>query len=169
MPFARNRPGKLRNSGRVPLRQQVSTITKILATMSADGKAPPMPASLQHLAEVREVRAKRAPTTANGLLEADVLEDSLAALRSHESVCFAWRLQSGLFKDGERHVRVGFKGMPDIVGMLWDGRLFAVEVKREIGGVTSPEQKETLQRIRNGCGLAGVAHSAAEAVAIIEG
>lgn len=159
------RPSKLRvgrKSFADKLRENAGA-HRLWAAGSPKGAAP----LFQDTPEKREVRAKREPSTSNGLLEADVLEDSLAALRAHPNVAFAWRLQSGVFKDGERFVRVGFKGMPDIVGMTMKARFFAVEIKREVGGTVTPEQRETLNRIGICGGLAGVAHSAAEAIAII--
>lgn len=59
------------------------------------------------------------------------------------------------------------KGLPDIVGCI-DGRFFGIEVKVP-GRDAEPIQRLQLRRIIEAGGIAGVAHSVAEAVDIIEG
>jgi len=68
----------------------------------------------------------------------------------------AWRSNSGVAKYGEREVRFGFKGMPDICGYvpsmgrafvepLFPARPFFWEVKRR-GKDLSPDQRMFLQK-----------------------
>ena len=55
-----------------------------------------------------------------------------------------------------RFVRFGFKGCPDVLGQLRDGRLLGVEVKAKAGRLR-PEQADFLERIRGAGGVAFVA------------
>lgn len=71
---------------------------------------------------------------------------------------FVWRNNTGAFKVGDRFIRTGMKGLPDILGVLQGGKLLAIEVKRESGRV-SPEQEEVLLRLKNAGAVAFVARS----------
>lgn len=97
-----------------------------------------------------------------------VLKSVLRSLRKHPRVSAVWRMSSGVFQAGDRFVRVGETGMPDVMGMLAGGRLFAIECKRPGASPTSIQQIQ-LDRIRINGGVSGCAHSADEAIAIIEG
>lgn len=97
-----------------------------------------------------------------------VLKAVLRELRRHPRVSAVWRMSSGVFMAGDRFVRVGESGMPDVMGMLAGGRLFAIECKRPGASPTSIQQIQ-LDRIRINGGVSGCAHSADEAIAIIEG
>ncbi len=55
-----------------------------------------------------------------------------------------------------RFIRFGFKGCPDVLGQLKDGRLLGVEVKAQTGRLR-PEQAFFLERIRGAGGVAFVA------------
>lgn len=100
---------------------------------------------------------KRAPRQPSGIRpERLVLRDILKYLRMHPMVACVWRMQSGLLEAGDRPIRVGVVGMPDIVGMLKGGRMFAIEVKSEVGRTTE-SQEYWLDTIRHFGGLAGVA------------
>lgn len=70
---------------------------------------------------------------------------------------------------GQYHVFGLGKGSPDLVGwvQLENGiaRVFAIEVKREDGGVIEPEQRASITAINKRGGAAAVARSAASAVA----
>ena len=57
---------------------------------------------------------------------------------------------------GGRFVRFGFKGCPDVLGQLHDGRLLGVEVKGPTGKLR-PEQSVFLERIRGAGGVAFMA------------
>lgn len=109
---------------------------------------------------------KRTRSASGKPLEKHILKAVLQALRAHPKVSFAWRMQSGVFQDGDRFVRVGTKGLPDIVGMLRGGRLFAIECKSASGSVTS-EQSAWLVAVRDNGGIAGVARSVEDALALI--
>ena len=74
--------------------------------------------------------------------------------------------------DGSRTAwrRWGEAGTPDIVGRIKDRRRFRIEVKTPARRNTvTPEQRERLDETIAAGGLAGVATSVQEAVAIVEG
>lgn len=66
--------------------------------------------------------------------------------------CLAWRNNTGAAKLGERFIRFGVPGLPDIIGVLPGGRMLAIECKRTKGKLT-PAQSATLERF----GAQGVA------------
>jgi hypothetical protein len=57
---------------------------------------------------------------------------------------------------GNRFIRFGWSGCPDVLGQLKDGRLLGVEVKAQAGRLR-PEQALFLARIRAAGGVAFVA------------
>ena len=99
-------------------------------------------------------------------LEREVLAEVLEALQCDARVAFVDRRQSGVFQDGERYIRVGKRGVLDISGMLRGGRYFEIEVKRE-GEFPDDNQWKRIYLVRNAGGIAGCAHNAAEALAIL--
>ena len=80
----------------------------------------------------------------------------LKALRTHPAVAWAERMNTGAAKVEGRFIRFGFKGCPDVLGQLKDGRLLGVEVKAPAGRLR-PEQALLLERIRCAGGVAFVA------------
>jgi len=66
------------------------------------------------------------------------------------------RMNSGAARMGARFVRFGFKGCPDVLGQLRDGRLLGVEVKAKTGRLR-PEQAIFLDRVRGAGGVAFIA------------
>lgn len=99
-----------------------------------------------------ELPAKRS----NSRPEAAALVEVLKALRAHPAVAWCERQNSGAAKVGNRFVRFGWPGCPDVLGQLNDGRLLGVEVKSRTGRA-SPEQAQFLERIRAAGGVAFVA------------
>lgn len=96
--------------------------------------------------------------------EADVLKAVLQALALHPRVAWAERMQSGAGKlvrkgGASQFLRFGFRGCPDVLGQLKDGRALAVECKRP-SGTTTPEQAAFLECVNANGGLALVARSA---------
>ena len=112
-------------------------------------------------------RVKRTRSASGKPLEKHVLRAVLDALRHHPKVAWVARMQSGLFMQDDRMIRVGYRGLPDIVFMLKGGRLGCVECKSESGRLTS-EQQSTIELIRAHGGCAGVARSVEDAIAILE-
>jgi hypothetical protein len=88
--------------------------------------------------------------------EAAALVEVLKALKAHPAVEWAERMNSGAAMVQGRYIRFGFKGCPDVLGQLKDGRFLAVEVKAPAGRLR-PEQALFLERIRCAGGVAFVA------------
>ena len=93
----------------------------------------------------------------NDRREAAALVEVLKALVTHPAVAWCERMNSGAARIGARFVRFGFKGCPDVLGQLRDGRLLGVEVKSQTGRLR-PEQAVFLERIRCAGGVAFVAY-----------
>lgn len=88
--------------------------------------------------------------------EAGALREVLKALTAHPAVAWCERMNSGAAKIGNRFVRFGWTGCPDVIGQLRDGRFIGVEVKAAKGKLR-PEQAEFLKRIRRAGGVAFMA------------
>lgn len=94
-----------------------------------------------------------APTKrTNSKPEAAALVEVLKALRAHPAVSWAERQNSGAAKVGNRFIRFGWVGCPDILGQLIDGRFLGCEVKSATGRLR-PEQSLFLARINQAGGL----------------
>ena len=96
------------------------------------------------------------PKRTNDRPESAALVEVLKALKAHPAVSWCERINSGAAKVGNRFIRFGFKGCPDVLGQLRDGRLLGVEVKSPTGKLR-PEQSVFLERIRGAGGVAFVA------------
>lgn len=59
--------------------------------------------------------------------EAAALIEVLKALKTHPAVVWCERMNSGAAKIGNRFIRFGFAGCPDVLGQLRDGRMLGVE------------------------------------------
>lgn len=92
----------------------------------------------------------------NARPEAAALLEVLQALTAHPAVAWRERMNSGAVRIGKRFVRFGWKGCPDVLGQLKDGRLLGVEVKAKKGKLR-PEQAVFLERIRCAGGVAFMA------------
>lgn len=88
--------------------------------------------------------------------EAAALVEVLQALRGNAAVAWVERQNTGAARVGERFIRFGWRGCSDLLGMLKDGRLLAVEVKAP-GGRVRPEQAEFLSLVRRFGGVAFIA------------
>lgn len=58
-----------------------------------------------------------------------------------------------------RHLRCNFKGCPDILGVMADGRLLAIECKRDARAPVTKDQRETLDKWGQAGAVAFVAWS----------
>ena len=96
------------------------------------------------------------PPRTNDSKEAAALVEVLKALNAHPAVSWCERMNSGAARMGGRFVRFGFKGCPDVLGQLNDGRLLGVEVKGPTGRLR-PEQAFFLERVRESGGVAFMA------------
>lgn len=92
----------------------------------------------------------------NRTLEAGALREVLLALAAHPAVAWCERMNSGAARIGNRFVRFGWPGCPDVLGQMKDGRLLGVEVKAAKGKLR-PEQAVFLERIRCAGGVAFMA------------
>jgi hypothetical protein len=99
-----------------------------------------------------EQQAKRT----NERPESAALVEVLKALRAHPAVVWCERMNSGAAKVGNRFIRFGWPGCPDVLGQLRDGRLLGVEVKGPTGKLR-PQQTVFLDRIRGAGGVAFMA------------
>ncbi|MBK9441307.1 MAG: VRR-NUC domain-containing protein [Comamonadaceae bacterium] len=97
------------------------------------------------------------PKRTNDRPEAAALCEVLKALKAHPAVVWCERMNSGAAKVGNRFIRFGFTGCPDVLGQLRDGRLLGVEVKAPKGKLR-PEQAVMLSRIAGAGGVSFVAH-----------
>lgn len=98
------------------------------------------------------------PKRTNDKPEAAALCEVLKALRAHPAVVWCERMNSGAAKVGNRFIRFGFTGCPDVLGQLRDGRLLGVEVKAPKGKLRT-EQAFMLERINGAGGVAFVARN----------
>lgn len=96
------------------------------------------------------------PKRTNDRPESAALVEVLKALKSHPAVVWCERMNSGAAKVGNRFIRFGFKGCPDVLGQLRDGRVLGVEVKSPTGQLR-PEQAVFLERVRGAGGVAFMA------------
>lgn len=74
-----------------------------------------------------------------------------------------WRCNSGAARRNGRLVRFGQIGMSDILGVLPDGRILAIEVKAA-KGITTTAQEIFLSHVRARGGCAFVARSVEDVV-----
>ncbi len=99
--------------------------------------------------------------------EAVALIEVLKALRAHPAVVWCERMNSGAARVGNRFIRFGWPGCPDVLGQLKDGRLLGVEVKGPTGKLSS-EQAVFLERIRGAGGVAFVARNCRDVFSNLE-
>lgn len=125
-------------------------------------------------APTQPARRKRGTLAPPRPRETEVQKLILDALLVHPKVAWIERTNTGagrfVGRDGKpgRFVRYGFRGQSDLSGMLRDGRVLAIEVKRPNKDL-SPKQAQHLARVRAGGGVAGVARSVEDAFRIVEG
>jgi len=112
-------------------------------------------------------------------LEAARQREIIQYLRWEPTVPFFVRINSGRLKAAAGvywsyllylkglEVKKG-EDMPDIIGLLADGRLFAIEVKRPDEDPT-PGQQAVLERVRKNGGVSGIAETWRDAKKIITG
>lgn len=105
--------------------------------------------------------------------EAQVLTDVLLALSrlqtpSGDRACVVWRETVGRFRElhGVGVVSVGVPGMPDVCGVLRDGRFLGVECKSPRGRLRDAQERFR-DVLRGMGGLYVVARSADDATAAV--
>lgn len=155
-------PGSRRFGGRRSMRDTLAGNNAAQRFYAAMAGIDP-PAELLNSIKPKRTAAPRDPSK---VYEKDVLADVLQALRADPRVALVMRQQSGVFVEGNRHIRVGSRGLLDIGGMLIGGRHFEIECKRP-GERPDERQAERIAAIRRNGGIAGYATSAAEALALL--
>lgn len=122
-------------------------------------RVAPISTNLKHAVETDLFGDEVLPMArTNDRPEAAALVEVLKALSAHSAVAWVERMNSGAVRIGKRFVRFGWKGCPDVLGQLKDGRLLGVEVKAPKGKLR-PEQTIFLERIRLAGGVAFMARN----------
>ena len=149
-------PGELREAA------DTGAQLDLLAASAARTAAAPLQQALDIVDASQAVHRKRERQRA---LERPILYAVLRGLRAHPCVAWAVRMNSGVARMAEggnaersRVVQFAFAGCADILGQLRDGRLLAVEVKRE-GEHPTPEQAAFLHTVLSHGGIAFVARN----------
>ena len=98
--------------------------------------------------------------------ESDIMRACMLALS--EAGCLIWRQNVGTLKNAAGiPIRFGLcVGSSDLIGIAPDGRFLAVEIKTSKGRATS-EQVNFIEAVRNRGGIAGIARSPADALALL--
>lgn len=159
--------GKPPSRGRLSQRDQRIAINAAFDHWSAISGRP-TPPGLKHVLPPKRDRIRRPWDGKPAVpLEKEVLADVLKALRSDPRVGFVWRQTSGTFQDGDRYIKAGPRGMPDVLGVLvGTGTFFAIEVKRP-GGKPDAHQEERLEHFRRCGAIAGYCWSSESALALL--
>lgn len=99
-------------------------------------------------------------------LEREILSDVLKVLRLDPRVGYVWRQTSGTFMEGDRFIKAGPVGMPDVLGVLRGGKFFAIEVKRP-GGEPKPHQQKRIDHFKAIGAISGYCWSVETALALL--
>ena len=98
------------------------------------------------------------------MTETDI-QNAIRLELSKYGVCF--RMNTGVFKQGERKIKCGVKGMSDLL-FIRDGRAYWLEVKTETGRASQEQLKFlAVMRDRYGC-VTGIVRSVEEAVKLCQ-
>lgn len=92
----------------------------------------------------------------------------LIMLALSEAGCLIWRNNTGVLKNAAGiPIKFGLcVGSSDLIGIAPCGRFLAVEIKTPTGKAT-PEQLRFIEAVRARGGIAGIARSPAEALALL--
>lgn len=92
----------------------------------------------------------------------------LIMLALSEAGCLIWRNNTGVLKNAAGiPIKFGLcVGSSDLIGIAPGGRFLAVEIKTPTGKPT-PEQTRFIEAVRARGGIAGIARSPAEALALL--
>lgn len=100
--------------------------------------------------------------------EKDIQRDIMNILCCHPNVAFCWVTTTGRMRSSAgKYYTLGYPGIADIIGMLRDGRMLALEVKDK-GGKTTKDQDCFLESVNHWGGLGAVVRSAEEVLAILD-
>ena len=163
MPAVRWKETDLRPQQRVLL-HEAGAGAAVQGPQSDDPGAAGPPAELRQPEGRKGRRGGRFRLTRPEPSEAVVLSAVLKRLRLHPKVAWVERLNSGAgqiaFADGGKSqwMRFAWRGAPDLIGQLVDGRILCCEVKRPSGRLR-PDQEAFLNTVRCQGGCAFVARS----------
>ena len=101
-------------------------------------------------------------------LVADSLTEVLHALSTHSAVAWVRRQITGAAKFGGRFIKFGWAGCSDLLDMMKDCRLLAVECKRTESGQLSNDQANFITMVKQFGGCAFVATSALDVFVNLE-
>lgn len=92
----------------------------------------------------------------------------LIMLALSEAGCLIWRNNTGVLKNAAGiPIKFGLcVGSSDLIGLTPTGRFLAVEIKTPTGKAT-PEQLRFIEAVRARGGIAGIARSPSEALALL--
>lgn len=98
--------------------------------------------------------------------ESDIMRACMLALS--EAGCLIWRQNVGTLKNAAGiPIKFGLcVGSSDLIGLTPTGRFLAVEIKTSKGRATT-EQMRFIEAVRARGGIAGIARSPAEALALL--
>lgn len=120
-----------------------------------------------------DVKPKALKLTRPEPSEAAVMTSIRRALRIHPKVAWFERMNSAagclVYPNGQKSqfMRFGFKGMPDLIGQLIDGRILLIEVKKPSGRV-SPDQQVFLAMSAKHNAVAFVARSVSDVFDVLD-
>ena len=92
----------------------------------------------------------------------------LVMLALSDAGCLIWRNNTGCLKN-QAGIPIKFGlcvGSSDLIGITPDGKFLAVEIKTPTGRAT-PDQKRFINAVRSRGGIAGIARSTADALALL--
>jgi hypothetical protein len=149
--------------GRLTRREQIESVNRGFSAWGAMFGKPEVAASLvQPLPKRRKQKADMRGVDIDAIhrkpLERDVLPAVRKALQLDRRVARVDRNQSGVFRDGNRFIRVGEKGKLDLTVFMKPGITPAwgeVEVKRDKSTKPEPHQLRRMERVRADGGFAG--------------
>ena len=151
--------------GRRTLREQLESHhrTQCFYAAALDKPPPAKPAAL-----LKPLRKRSSPGADGKPLEEHVLKAVMDALRLDKRVSRVERNQSGVFKDGNRYIRVGLNGKLDLTVYLLDGRYVEIEVKRAPNvRLLRDAQRQRIHAIRSAGGIAGWCWNVESAIALL--
>lgn len=156
------------NRGRPSRREQIEAVNKGLDLWGAMFGKPEVAARLKTALPPKRHRVRR-PVDGRPAApyERDVLAQIIKALRLDPRVARVERNQAGVFRDGNRYIRVGVRGKLDLTVYLKTGRFAEIEVKRDGKTKPEPHQLERIATIKREGGIAGWAWSVESALAIL--
>ncbi len=117
----------------------------------------------------------RAARKASGRpLEKDVQAAILEAIRAHPKVAWCGRINRGVAvstnADGSMRYTAfnTIVGMSDLLGQMRDGRMLAIEVKRDHHGRPTQDQAAFIAKVNENNGVAGLCYSVDGVYAILD-